>query len=187
MSFGASAASGMTVSGRLTPLRFDTLPPTSTKRDDALRRYFGRDQPQLAVVDEERIARLDRGKDFRMRQLHALGVAGRRIGVEHEVLTLVDLGRAVLEGAEPQLRALQIDQDADRPAVFGFDRADRGHQFAHPLVIGVAHIDAKHVGAGLEQPADHVAIAGSRTERRHDFGAPLPPHCVWPRGTLGAA
>src|SRR6516225_191988 len=31
MSFGASAASGTTVSGRLTPLRFDTLPPTSTR------------------------------------------------------------------------------------------------------------------------------------------------------------
>ena len=31
MSFGASAASGTMVSGRLTPLRFDTLPPTSTR------------------------------------------------------------------------------------------------------------------------------------------------------------
>ncbi len=122
-----------------------------------------------------------------MRQLHALAVTWRRIGVEREVLALVDHGRAVGEGAEPQLRSLQIDQDADRASVFGLDRADRGHELAHAFVIGVAHIDAKHVGAGLEQPRDHLAIAGSRPERRHDFRPPLPPHCIWPRGALGAA
>ena len=74
-----------------------------------------------------------------------------------KVLALVDHGRAVGEGAEPQLRPLQVDQNADRAIVFGFDRADRSDQLAHPLVIGVAHIDAKHVGAGLEQLADHFA------------------------------
>ena len=63
-------------------------------RDDALRPGFGHDQAQLAVVDQERIARLDGGEDFRMRQMHARRVARRRIGVEDEVLAVVDLRRS---------------------------------------------------------------------------------------------
>ena len=145
-------------------------------RHDALRGNLGRDQAQLAVVDEQSIARFDGDKDFRMRQLHARGVAGRRVGVENEVLAFVDLRRAVLEGAEPQFGALQIDQDADRPAMFRFHVADVRYQFAHPLMVGMAHIDAEHVGAGPKQLADNSAIARRRTERRDDFGAPLPSH-----------
>src|ERR1700722_13741268 len=56
------------------------------------------------------------------------------------------------------------------------DRADRRHQFTHAVVIGVTHIDAKNVGAGLEQAPDHGAVPGGRAERRHDFGALVPPH-----------
>src|SRR5208282_5609543 len=81
----------------------------------------------------------------------------------------------------------QIDQDADRPVVLGFDLADGRHQFAHALVIGVAHIDAEDVGAGLEQPADDGAIPRRRTERRNDLGAPLPSHGVLlPAGDFAA-
>ena len=104
---------------------------------------------------------------------------GRRwIGIEREILALVDLGRAVLEGAEPQFRPLQIHQDADGPAILGFDRADGRHQLAHPLMVGVAHIDAENVGAGLEQPIDDGAIRGGRPQRRNDLGTPLPSHGV---------
>jgi len=85
-----------------------------------------------------------------MRQVHACRVARRRIVVEDKILAVVDLGKIVLEAAEPQLRALQIDEDADRPLAFGFDRADRFHQLAHPIVRGVAHIDAEDIGAGCE-------------------------------------
>ncbi len=158
-------------------------------RHDARGRHVGRHQTQLAVVDQQRVARLDGGENFRMRQLHALGVAGRRIGIEREILALVDFRRAVLEGAEPQLRPLQVDQNADRPAVLGLDFADVRHQFAHPLVRGVAHIDAEHVGAGLEQPADDGAISRRRTERGDELGAPLPSHralMLWSWGFAAA-
>ena len=63
-------------------------------RHDALRADLGRHQAQLAVVDEQRVAGLDGGENFRMRQLHAGGIAGRRVGIEGEVLALVDLGRS---------------------------------------------------------------------------------------------
>ena len=113
-----------------------------------------------------------------MRQLHALGVTRRGVAVQNKILALVDLGGAVGEGAEAELWSLQIDQDADRPVVIGLDGADRGHQLAHLVVIGMAHIDAKHVGAGFEQPADHGAVRRCRPQRGHDFGPPLPPHGV---------
>ena len=93
-SFGASAASGTTVSGRLTPLRFEILPPTSTRATMRCGVASVTDKAELAVVDQERIARLDGGEDFRMRQVHARRVARRRIGVEDEILAVVDLRRS---------------------------------------------------------------------------------------------
>ena len=63
------------------------------------------------------------------------------------------------KGPYPQLRPLQVDQDADRPSVFELDRADRGDEFAHAIVRGVTHVDAEHVGAGAKQVRDGVAVA----------------------------
>ena len=105
---------------------------------------------------------------------------GRPIGI------LVDLQGpklrlgAFVERAQAQLRSLQIDQDADRPAVAALDIADGRDQFAHLVMRGVAHIDAEHIGAGLEQPADHrkVGRCGAKggedldtAEASHGFGA----------------
>jgi hypothetical protein len=103
-------------------------------------------------------------------------IAGRWIGVEHQILPGIDLGPVVLETAEAQFRSLQIDQDSDRPLVVGFDIADRAHELAHLVVARVTHIDAEHVGAGAEQPLDHRAARRGRPQRRHHFGAALPPH-----------
>ena len=126
-------------------------------RDNALRFRLGHDQSQLAVVDQERVARLDGGEDFRMRQVDARRLARRWIGVEDQILAGIDLRPIIPEIAEPQFRSLQIDQDADRPLVIGLDVADRLHELAHLVVARVTHIDAKDVGAGLEQPLDHRA------------------------------
>jgi len=61
------------------------------------------------------------------------------------------------EGADPQLRPLQIHQHADRPAIGRLGIPDHAHELAHPLVGGVAHIDAEHVGTGRKQRRDHLA------------------------------
>ena len=103
-------------------------------------------------------------------------VAGRRIGVEHEGLACDQHGRAVGEAADPQLRSLQVDQDSDRAAMLGFDRADRRHQLAHAVVRGVAHIDAEDVGAGPKQARDHVSVGGGGAERGDDLGPTLTSH-----------
>ena len=101
---------------------------------------------------------LDGGEDFGVRQVHPPDVAGRGIGVERETLAFHQHDRTGREAADPELRALQIDQNPDRPAVIGFHRPDRRHQLAHALVAGVAHVDAEDVGAGLEQARDHASV-----------------------------
>ena len=59
-SFSASAENGMVESGRLTPLRSDSLPPTSTRVVMRLGSACGDGQPHLAVVDQQRVAGLRR-------------------------------------------------------------------------------------------------------------------------------
>jgi hypothetical protein len=93
-----------------------------------------------------------------MRQLHAAVVAGRLVGIEREALAVLELRGAFGERAEPQLRSLQIDKDADRPAVAALDIANGLHQLTHLVVRGVAHVDAEHVRTGLEQLPDHRAV-----------------------------
>ena len=115
-SFSASAENGMVVSGRLTPLRSESLPPTSTRVTMRLGSASVTVSSHLAVIDQQRVAGLDRGENFRMRQVDALGIARRRVGVEHEGVAVFHRRGAAGECAEAQLRPLQIDQDADRPA-----------------------------------------------------------------------
>ena len=134
---------------------------------------LGLDHPQhhLAVVDENAVAGRERTQDFRMRQLHPSRVAGRGVAVEHEDVALVQLRPAVGEQAEPQLRSLQVDQHSDRPARLLLERADPRHPLPHRVVRGVAHVDAKNVGAGGEEGRDGLAIGRGRAEGGDDFYA----------------
>jgi hypothetical protein len=124
----------------------------------AVGRGFLGDQPHLAVVEQKRMAGLEGSENFRMRQLHARVVAGRLAGIEHEALAVMKLCRAFGERSQTQLWSLQIDENADRAAVAAFDIADGLDQFPHLVMRGVAHIDAKDVGAGLEQATDHRTV-----------------------------
>ncbi len=135
-----------------------------------------RHQPHLAVVDQQMMAGLDRGEDFRVRKVHALGVAGLGVVVEHESRTRQNIRASAGERVEPELRPLQIDENADRPAVACLDCADRTHQLAHARLRRMAHVDAKDVGAGHEQPLDHGRIGRSRAQRGDDLGAALAFH-----------
>ena len=76
------------MSGRLTPLRFEILPATSTVGDGRVPPSPLHAQPQLAVVDEDRVAGLEGGEDLGMGQVHALAVAERLVGVEDEGLAV---------------------------------------------------------------------------------------------------
>ena len=142
----------------------------------ARRRALDDAQAHLAVVEEQAVAGLERREDLRVGQLDALGVARRRVGIEDEGLAGRQRDRAVGEGADAELRALQVDEDADRPLGIGLDLADCRHQAAEHVVVGVAHVDAEDVGAGPEEAADLRLVGGRRTEGREDLDLARPPH-----------
>ena len=144
--------------------------------DDLFAACLRHHQADLAVVEQQAMTGLDAGEDFGMRQLYAIEVARLGVLVEREGCAVVEHRRTVGERADAQLRSLQVAQDADRPGVFRLHRADRGDELAHPVVRGVAHVDAERVGAGLEQFADHLGIAGGGAERGDDLGSAQPPH-----------
>ena len=111
-----------------------------------------------------------------MRQVDAMDVARRGVGVEREFGALLQHDGAVLECADAQLGALQVDENADRAAAFLLDLADHGDALAHAVVIGVAHVDAEEVRAGVMQRGDSGLVGGSRPKGRQDLAAAQSSH-----------
>ena len=85
-----------------------------------------------------------------------------------------DFRLAAREIAEPQLWALQIGEDADRPPGIAFDLADLGESGAVLLVGAVAEIEAEDIDPGVEQRAQALAAGARRPDRRDDLGAAQP-------------
>ena len=137
---------------------------------------IGDPEAHLAVIDEELVARLQRGEDLGMRQRRPRLVAGFVVEVEPEIGAGRESHPATGEIAEPELRALQIGEDADRSPGFGLDAADVGEERAVIVVRAVAEIAAEDVDPGIEQGAQPRRARTRRTQRRDDFGAALPPH-----------
>ena len=147
---------GIVVSGRLTPLRSDNFPPTTTRVTIRSGSASETVQAHLAVVDQQRVARLDRRENFRMRKVGARCIAGRRIAVEHEAVAAFD--------RRPNRRR-RCRGEASVPAGRSARRSAVRCRFSTARIMptssrmrgmdGVAHVDAENVGAGLEQAGNH--------------------------------
>src|SRR3546814_5654652 len=85
-----------------------------------------------------------------------------------EALARDQFGRPRLEGADAQLRPLQVDEDRRRTAGLFFQRAARGDRLRMAGVVAVARVDAKGVGAGTVQRRDHRGIRARWTKGRQD-------------------
>ncbi|MCY1296062.1 hypothetical protein D9M70_454310 [compost metagenome] len=136
-------------------------------------------QMQLAVVDQQAMAGLDRFEDFRVRQVDARVVAGHVLVVEREGLADLEIHLAFCELADAQLRALKIGENADRPTTVAFHRADALNQRAHHVVARMAHVDTEQISPGLVQLLDHLLIGRRRSERGEDFDFSVPLHQFW--------
>ncbi len=116
-SFGVIAETGRSVSGRLTPLRSDILPPITTRvtaRSGEVSSAISRTLPSSSssAWPGRSAARISGcGSCTRLLSPGVLSESRMKLW---PFLSWVEPLR---EGAEPQLRPLQVDQDADRPAV----------------------------------------------------------------------
>ncbi len=143
-------------------------------------RGFEHAQLHLAVVDQHDMAGTERPEDLRMRKMDAFGVARRRIGIQDEGLAFEQVDPRVGELPHAKLGALKVDEDADRAPIFRFERPDRADPLAHGIVAGMAHVDAEHIGARLEELGQDRAILRGRPQGREDLHAPHPSHCRFP-------
>ena len=106
-----------------------------------------------------------------MRQIDARLAPRRGVAVKDEGLAALQVGAAAGERAEPQLRPLQVDKDADRAAGLFLHIADHRDPLPHPIMRSMAHVDAEDVRAGGEQGRDGLSVGRSRPESRDDFDA----------------
>ena len=115
-SFSVRAETGSTAPTTLTPLRSDSAPADQHPGGGALRAGRLDLEPDLAVVDQQLHARCQRREDLGVRQRHPLGAARRRVEVEPHPIADGERQRPSGQPADAQLGALQVRQDADRPA-----------------------------------------------------------------------
>ena len=115
-SLSVSAPTGRSVSGRLTPFLSEILLPATTVQTIDLPSQRTAFSSQLAVVDQQAMAGLDRLQDFRMRQVTRVSSPGAGLSSSVKVWPAASSSLAVGELADAQLRPLQVGQNADRPA-----------------------------------------------------------------------
>ena len=121
----------------------------------ARRVALGHDELDLAVIKQKPVAGFQRGQDFRVGKAHALVRAGRILAVEREGGAFLEDDGLVREGADAQLGALKVGQNADRP--FDPPLPRRGIRstsvFSNAWSVWLM-LYAKDVGTGLEELLD---------------------------------
>jgi hypothetical protein len=124
------------------------------------------------------IAELDPGTDGqvleqrRVRHHDAMIVTRSVTAGELHELASREVDAAVGERTCPDLRAGQVGEDRDLAATFGGHRSDPFEDGEVPVEIAVAEVQAHHVGAGVDQPTDHLGGVARRSDGRHDLRSP---------------
>ena len=171
MSFSVSAAADRPPPLRLMPLLLDSTPPcttlqmisvplTSSTQNSMRPSSSSRVTPALHVIRQFLVVEADAGL-----------VAQRAGGVENERVALGQRDLVVLELADADFRALQVDQHADGAAARARQRA---HQFgAVDMVLrgAVGKIEAHHIQAGFHHPVQGFGIGTGGAEGGDDFGS----------------
>ncbi len=126
----------------------------------------------LAVVKKQHVAGPHVARQLLVVQADAAVDPDLAVGIEHEGIPRIQSDLAVLELADPDLRALQIAHDADRTPGLA---AGLAHQLGAALVVAgsaVREIQAHDVHSGEEHPLERLRIARRGAECGDDFGAP---------------
>jgi len=121
-------------------------------------------QTQAAIVDQQLHARLQRGDDLRVRQVHASVVARRRVQIQTEGLIAIQPHLALGEAADPELGPLQVHEDADRLVQLTFHLANPGEAFGMVGVLAMAEVQAEQVDPCRDQRPYIIDAAGGGAE-----------------------
>ena len=111
-----------------------------------------------------------------MRQTDAAAVAGGGIEIEPKCLAHCQLDPALPKAADPELRTLQVGDDADRAPERRLDVADRPVAFGVLLVRAVGEVQTEGVRARLVQRAHPLRSRAGRAEGRQDLGGTITVH-----------
>ena len=103
-----------------------------------------------------------------MRQIDAVRVPRRLVGIQPESIARVQFHLALGKGSNAQLGPLQIHQDCRGPVIGFFERADIGDQLRLVGLLAMAHVHAKGIGTSAEQLFDHFGrVAGGAQCRQY--------------------
>ena len=104
-------------------------------------------QAHPSVIEEDVVFGFERREHLFVGKRDAASIARRPRHVEAEFLAGPQGRPAAIEGADAQLRSLQVGQDGDGPAVLAFDFADDADQRFQLVMGAMAEIEPKHIGA----------------------------------------
>ena len=130
-----------------------------------------RDQRDVAVVDQQPVARADVVGQLLVGGRHPVVVAGDVLDGDPDPLAGRPLDRAVGEPAEPDLGALQVGQHGDvAPGQLG-GPAHLAEAPAVLLVLAVAEVEPGDVHARVDEGAQPLEAVGGRTQGADDLRA----------------
>ena len=121
-------------------------------------------QDDVAVVEQQLVARFDRGENFLVRRRHPRLVAGFFFHVEDKFAALFQNHAAVGKQTDAQLRPLQIGDDGGKQPFFFRQAADDVITLFVFFVGSVAEIETKGVGAGVKQGGNGLFVGGRRPD-----------------------
>ena len=126
-------------------------------------------QAQLAVVEQQVHARLQGRDDFRVGQVDPALVPQSFIQVQAQGLAAYELHLAFGKASHPQLRPLQVHEDAERVVELALDLANPLVALGMVGVVTVAEVEAEDIYPGLHQLADVIDTVGGRAQSGEDF------------------
>jgi len=126
-------------------------------------------QAQLAVVQQQVHARLQRCNDFRVGQVDPALVARGLIQVQAQGLAAHQLHLAFGETPDSQLRPLQVHQDAQRVVELALHLANPLVALGVIGVVTVAEVEAEDIHPGFYQFEDVIDPVGGRAQGGEDL------------------
>jgi hypothetical protein len=123
----------------------------------------------VAIVDEQRVAGVAVSGETVVGGGGALDGARDGVGGDDEPVSGAEDVFACAEGAEPDLGALEIGEDADGPFEVLGRRLDVGERSGMDVVGAVAEIETGDVHAGVDEVGDGFDGVGGRAEGGHDL------------------